>query len=1579
MKKAFLRIGIVLLTPVLLFVILAVLLYIPPVQNWAVQKVAAYASGKTGMDVSVERVHLAFPLDLSVEGFRVIGRNDSLPQVRDTLADVSRLVVDIQLMPLFRQQVVINALELNDTKINTSDMIASARIDGSLGRLAVSGRSIDLGMETVDLDDVELSDADVRVALSDTVPPDTTTTETLWKINIDRIGISRTAVTVRMPGDTLQIQAYMGSMGMTRGSFDLGAGTYGIGSLAWSNGSLAYDNLKATRIEGLDPSHISLDGINISIDSVYYSASAAYLNISHCMMKERCGMEVTNLKGRLSLDSMRVNVPTMVLRTPYSGVALTAVADLSVTDSINPGTVDVRLSASLGKEDVMMFCQDMPRRFVNGYPARPLTVSGRVSGNMRHADIRELHIDLPTAFMISADGYADNSTDMKRMRAGVKLKARTWNLGFLTALFDPAATSGFRIPSGMSIDGNLKADHERYTADMTLREGRGTVKANAGFNAATVAYHAAVNIDGLNLTRFIVNDSLRTLTARMNVKGAGTDVLSKRFRMEAEASVDALTYGSWALGGMNLTAKAAGGMAHGRLESRNALMDGTIDVDALLNPHRIQATVATDMNKADLYRLRIMEKPFVAGMCAHVDIASDMKQYHMIKGYFNDFTLQTAKKTYRPADLTIDATTTRDTTWAKISSGSMNMYMTAGCGYEGLIEQAGRLSDELSAQMQDRVIDHPRLRERLPDLKLRLVSGPDNPMANFLRFKGFSFKDLFVDLTASPQQGVNADMHLYSAIVDSMRLDTVRLRIYPDTAGVGFNAMVQNNKRNPQFVFRTMFDGAIREKSTELTVRYFDAADRLGVLLGARAEMQDSGIHVRLLPEQPILGYKAFNLNADNYVMLGRNRRITADIDLVAEDKTGVKIYSEDQNTDMLQDITVSLNQFDLEKITSVLPYAPRVSGLLNGDFHLQLDNNEKIAVVSDLTVRKMAYEGCPIGDLNSEFAYLQQEDSAHFVEATLNCDGREIGVLSGTYKDEDGGALDATFNMTRFPLAMVNGFIPDRIFGFTGYAEGNLAVKGKPSSPVVDGEVLLDSAHIVSVPYGMNLRFDDDPVRIVGSNLLFENFTMYAHNSNPLNIAGNVDFANPDNMRLNLKMRARDYQIIDAKQERNSVAYGKAFVNFFGSLVGGFDDLVMRGRLDVLGKTNMTYILKDSPLNTDDHLKEIVTFTDFRDTTRVEKVEKPAIGGLDMQLMMNIESGAHIKCALNADQSNYVDIEGGGELRMVYNPTEDLQLFGRYTINDGKMKYSLPIIPLKTFNIGEGSYIEFTGDMMNPRLNLAATEKVKTMVTTESGENRSVTFDCGVKVTKTLNDMGLEFTVNAPEDMSMANELAAMSAEERGKIAVMMLTTGMYITDNSTGNFSMNSALSSFLNSQINNITGSAMRTMDLSLGLDQNSDATGNTYTDYSFKFAKRFWNNRVNFVIGGKLSDGGNAAMAEQDQTFIDNVSLEYRLDQTAMRYVRVFYNKEAYDLLEGNISEYGAGFVWRKKSDRFWQLFNFRSKDTDADAVRRLQGPLGGAPGNVPSVPSAASGSRAVREKESKTTNPTDTINTNENSK
>jgi hypothetical protein len=512
----------------------------------------------------------------------------------------------------------------------------------------------------------------------------------------------------------------------------------------------------------------------------------------------------------------------------------------------------------------------------------------------------------------------------------------------------------------------------------------------------------------------------------------------------------------------------------------------------------------------------------------------------------------------------------------------------------------------------------------------------------------------------------------------------------------------------------------------------------------------------------------------------------------------------------------------------------------------------------------------------------------------------------------------------------LVNGFIPDQLIGFEGYAEGVLDLKGSLSRPQVNGEVYLDSAYLVSQPYGVRLRFDNDPVRIQGSKLLLENFTMYAYNDNPLNIMGDIDFSNLDRMTMNVRMRAQDYQLINSKQTAKSIAYGKAFVNFFTRMQGPMDQLQMRGRLGVLGSTDLTYLLLDSPLSADDRLDELVQFTDFSDSTKTV-ITRPKPTGLKADLTIGVSEGAHFVCNLNPEQTNYADLTGGGDLRMKYD-TDGLNLTGRYTLTTGEMKYSLPVIPLKTFTIKNGSYVEFTGDPMNPRLNLTATERTKATVTDESGIGRSVAFDCGVVITKTLNDMGLQFTIEAPEDNVVNSELSAMSTEERGKIAVTMLTTGMYLADGNTGRFSMNDALSSFLQSEINNITGSALKTLDLSVGIDNSTDATGTTHTDYSFKFAKRFFDNRLRIEIGGLVSSGDNAAMG-QKQSFFDNVTMEYRLNQNGTQNLKMFYKQNVYDWLEGYTSEYGVGFVWRRKLDNFWDIFRFWKKESQPIPMRR----------------------------------------------
>lgn len=371
-----------------------------------------------------------------------------------------------------------------------------------------------------------------------------------------------------------------------------------------------------------------------------------------------------------------------------------------------------------------------------------------------------------------------------------------------------------------------------------------------------------------------------------------------------------------------------------------------------------------------------------------------------------------------------------------------------------------------------------------------------------------------------------------------------------------------------------------------------------------------------------------------------------------------------------------------------------------------------------------------------------------------------------------------------------------------------------------------------------------------------------------------------------------------------------------------------MRGDLQLLGGTNFTYVLQDSPLTVQDRLSGLVSFTSFDEDTLLMRKRNYSVlplSGLDMLMTIHIDQAVQINADLTPDQSNHVKLEGGGDLSFQYTPMGDMILNGRYTLTDGTIKYTLPVIPLKEFNVQEGSYVQWTGDVMNPSMDITATERVRTSATLDDNSSRMVNFDVGIQLTQTLENLGLKFILKAPEDASVQEQLARMGEEELAKQAVSMLVTGMYLGGGlaaGKSNLDMGAALNSFLQSEINSIAGSALKTVDINFGMESYDDAeSGGKRTDYSFRFAKRFYNDRIRIVLGGRISTGADINQG-QAQPFIDNVSVEYRLDRGGTRYVKLFHNKDYESLLEGELTETGAGIVLHKKMDRLRELFIFK---------------------------------------------------------
>lgn len=1682
MKKTLKVLVAVILTPIALFLLFTLLLYCPPIQQWAVNQAAKVASEKTGMKITIEELRLSFPLDLRLQGLKALQLNDSLPNRMDTIADVKTLTTHVQMLPLLKGNIEVDWLTFKGLHMNTAQLVGDLRIKANLERLHVVSHGVSLGNERAKVNLAEIKGGYIDVALGDTMPKDTAKKEVPWQIDIDRLQLAKTNFQLHLPGDTTSVHAYFGEATARHALLKLKDNTYKVATLDWHDGAAAYNrNFIPRTTSGFDAAHISINRLHLGVDSFCYANNTIDLRIRATHFTEQSGLCVNALQGGFHTDSTRLSLQDFHLEMSETRLTGTFRMDMNAFDDLHPGQMFVRLSGHTSLPDLRPFLANLPTDVLRALPTSRLAVSGQVAGNMKRVAIQNLRLSMAQHFDLTATGWVENLVAVKRLKTYMKVKGRTGNLRFAYHFMPRQVVNMVRIPHGMGFNGIIEASPSAYTADMMITESNGWAHIDGAYDAAKESYNIRLEATRLNMAHFLPKMGFNTLTGRVTAEGHGTDIFSPHTRMIVKADIRQFGYKEYLLDGIKtdillhrgyLTAKAhsrnpmvsgifgfngkindkrvdghfrgqiahadllrlgnkeypfalsgyadvdvrsdmktshyvKGTLSHLRLTDRqrrtpHELLNGTFNLTALLrgdnlraqlkgrlenadmkglgvmdNHYKLHADVDIDVTSnmksvhtvrgtidhlllteqrdtarvsvlggdlmlngsmkgnvidgkveanvstADLYQLGMVEQPLDISTNANLQLYTDQKDELMIKGRVGNLMLRGKDRTITPDDLTLDVLSRRDTTHADISGGDFQLDADFEGSYSQLAGIGTHIAKTAKRQMEARVIDQKAILSLLPNGHFVVNTGTNNFICQLLKQSGYAIRAAQADITSSPSRGLNGYVSVDSLICkDDVTIDQLNINLQSDGNTLNYDLAVTNSPTN-SYPYSGRIEGSFFEKGIVTHALVQDKNGQTGLDLSLRAAMEGNGVKLDINSPTAILGYKTFQVNEGNYIHMGQDRRVSAQMILKASDGTGVQLYSDDTDSTALQDITLAMHQFELDKVMAVLPFAPKISGMLNGDYHV-VQTKSDLTLSGDMTIKNLIYENVPMGNVGTEVVYMPKEDGSHYVDAIIKKDDEEVGLLSGTYKDEGKGLLDAELKMNNFPLHFVNGFIPERIIGLQGVSEGTLSLHGSPDKLDVNGEMYLDSAQLVSVPYGVAMRFADDPVTIEHSRLKFENFEMFANNDQPLNVQGYLDFSDFNKMYLDVRMRADNFQLIDAKENPHSEAYGKAFINFRGLMRGPLNNLWMGGKIDVLGSTDMAYVMRDAQLTSDSELDNLVKFTNFSDTIP-ETPNRPDITGLKMNLNVSVDEQAHIICFLTADHSNYIDLIGGGTLFLTYDPTNELQLRGRYTLSNGEMKYSLPIIPLRTFQIQDGSYIQFTGDPMKPTLSITATESVKTAVaTSDKSQGRIVDFDCGVRLSKTFPDMGIEFIIDAPEDAQMRNELNMKGDEERSKLAVSMLASGMYL-DSNVGNFAMNSALASFLQTEVNKITGSAFRSMglDLTANMESTADVTGALHTDYTFKFSKRILNNRLRISMGGRVSTG--AATTDDNGAYFDNFSLEYRLNQKETQYLKLYYEREAYDWLEGNISEFGGGFSWRRKLRHFKDIFRFKADD------------------------------------------------------
>lgn len=1515
------------LCPIIILWAAIIVLYIPPVQEYAIKKICKTVNDSGDFNLSIGAFHLAFPLKFTISDF-TFAQKDSV------IAEGKRIAVNIRPAALLKGEIEVNYISLEHTRLNSHSLIKGMNIEGNIGHFRVTARNINPTEERADIRLLHIADTKIDIKQWNTheEKKDSTSTPVNWIIELQRGNIINAAVNFEQPQDSVRIASGIDKLMIIKAVVDLGKSAYSLENILLHDSHIAYDRGNSTPdISPMD--HIHIEDIELETGEIGYTTRDIAANIKNLAFAQKRGMILEKFSTQLSADSSTIDLRNLIISTKNGTKAYaTATIPRQTPEGKNSGDINGKIAIHVDKRDLSGFLTETEYNALDILPDSMLNANMHLHGNLEKIYIDTLYANIPELADLEINGTTNNINNLDDITANLDINGKISDLARITQMQrQPDSIAKQQV----TISGNAYVLQKEYSLNLQMQTKKGYATLKTTYDIGKNSYNAKALIEKIGLYDIIPSVPLHELSMQIEAEGMGTDIFDSLTHYNVIATIDTLRYDNIFLQDITLDARQADRQSKIEIKSQSPNLQMRFTADTKIDSPTITNSSHIAVKSADLQNFGIVEAPLTAALNLDIKASTDMQQTHGVKITGDNFELITQKQTFTPARLEFNGYTSPDTSFVNMNTGDLKIAGTLTAGYKRLQSALDKISAMyLKARTSEKTMYYAHdIEKELPALSLNVECGQKNILANFMRFNKIEFSDFNIHLAIDSIKGINGNCGLHNLKKEEIQIDTIRFFIRQNENTIRYFAGIRTRSLDPEqekLKFYSALYGSLHNDSLVTNFVFRDNKDNVGARIGLHTLLMPEGLDFHFNPKATLFN-RPFSFNEDNYFTLRKNLAISSNIELKDTLNSGLRIYTVNDST-MLRDISAELFNIDLNTVTRIIPYAPDIAGILNADIHLR-QNKESTMMSADVRSNGLMYEGTLLGDETFEVAYLPKNNNTHYIDVSIHHNDNIVFNLNGDYTDiGEQPLINGEATMTHFPLKLSDAFLKESRLALDGYIDGKLSVNGATDNIKADGYVHFDSVYADAPMFGTKLHLDDDNVKIVDNRLTFDNFNIYAKGNTPFQINGDIDLAKPLNPEFNLRMRAKDYEIVNAKQEKGNMLYGRLFIDFSSFVRGYLNSLKAFGQATILGKSDITYVMLDSPLATESELDGLVQFVNFADSTQVTKAEEEDIdfGNLSMNMTLNIEEGARINADFDENRNSYIELQGGGNLHLTYTSETGTSLTGRYTLNNGQLKYTLPIIPLKTFNISEGSYINWNGDIMNPTLNITALERMTSSVTMENGTAQAVAFDVGVVLTNTLDDMGLSFTLSAPENAAVQDELNSIDKETLNKYAVTMLITGAYLGSN--GGITVSSALSSFLDAKINDIAGNAMKSVDINVGItDVENAETGGTYKNYSFSFAKRFWNDRLTVIIGGEVNSGDTSGT--QNESFINNVSLEWKVSETGNRYIRLFYDKNYESILEGEIIETGIGYVYKRKLDNLKELFMFRKKDDSETLILR----------------------------------------------
>jgi translocation and assembly module TamB len=1334
---------------------------------------------------------------------------------------------------------------------------------------------------------------------------------------------------------------------------------FGIENLQLADNILQYDNFnQPLQPHGIDFNHFWLTQFTLAGEDLTMNGAALSGTLSALSFRDKSGFALTGVEGRFAMTDNTVRVEDFHLTSPRTRINLEAQAAFTSFETLATtypdASIDIALTnTSIALEDIQFLLPAVLDSLPINIDRRAIIRTDLVcAGKVKDLNVQQLTVRALSNTMLVANGTVKGLPDVQRTQIALRLtKLHTTRADIQTVVAASVLPKTITLPEWIDLTGNFSGTLMAPVAKAALKTDLGSLDTDVILNLDSTAkenYRGSISLNKFNLGKLLQQDStIGILDLDANAHGRGLKL--EDIDAALKLTVNQFEYSGYTYKDFRMDGTVKKYFFSGTALLHDPNLDVTLkgDLDYQNNIPRYKLNL--ELKNADLQALHLSQRPLRTRGTLTVDLAT--ADFKVINGDIGirKFAVFNGNKLYAIDSLlfvSIDQKGQSEITLrSDILSGD----------FKGTINLAS---------MPEVVTRHINQYFSLRDTTYKKPVAPqDFEFSLTIKNTDLLTEIIFPELEPfvpgeiagefdSRNDKLNLRMHLSGIKYSSLELDSIDLVVLSNKQSLDYTFRLKDISMDTLRVEEIKLAGNVMNDSIRTRLIILDSLQKEKFLLGGVFNSFEDAFQFRFLPGQVILNYEDWKTPMYNTLRF-TGAGVTPNNFYIAKGSERILLVKQEDRDSTL---SIVFNQVDLRNITSIIEGTVPIAGVIDGDVTLSAaagGSFNSTAYVHDLEILERGW-----GDLALQ---LGKTSNGPF-NVDLRLEGNDIDVVAAGYfvSNTSKPEIHFTTTLNKLNLASVEPLTLGQVKNMKGQLTGEIKIDGASAAPRIDGALRFSEAEFVPSIGGSKFLLKDEVIKLTGSGLTLNNFTIRDVQNNTARFDGTIKTAGFAEFDLNLRVNAQNFQLLNTKATDNDLFYGNVRINTKAVITGTSNLPKIQLEASLAKDSEFTYVVPQSEKGVLEQ-EGIVRFVDrdaekdpFMKSLHLEDTVKSSFQGIDLTANIELEDTETFSIVIDPITGDKLSVKGNATLTLDISPSGDMQLSGRYEVTEGSYNLSFYKLVKREFKIEKGSYIMWTGDVMEADLNLRAIYEVETspidlVAAQVSGAQQDLRYRQRLPFLVYLNikgdlltpDISFELDMPQEEQDAFGGEIYARIKDintresDLNKQVFALLVLKRFISENpldtqggSDVSASARRSVSKLLTEQLNRLSDNVkgvQLTVDLK-SYEDYSSGQAQGQTQLQLGLSKTLFDERLVVKVSGNVDVEGQTANQNSAADYIGDLALEYKLTADGRLRVTGFRNSN-YDMIDGELIETGAGFIYIKDYDAFRELFKSNATEND----------------------------------------------------